>query len=55
MTINIEKLVGITTASFKVQINGRVILVPASMIKAYQDNKLTFHNRKDAMSIFAMI
>jgi len=55
MTINIEKLVGITAASFKVQINGRIVLVPARMISGYQNNKLTFHNKKYAMSIFSMI
>lgn len=55
MTIKIQKLIGLTTASFKVQIGGRVLLIPASQVKAYQGNELTFHNKKDAMHIYSMI
>lgn len=55
MTIKIEKLVGLTTASFKVQIGCRVLLVPVAQIKAYQGNELTFHSKKDAMAIFKLI
>lgn len=55
MTINVEKVIGITTASFKVQLNGRSVLIPVAMIQGICGTKLTFHNKKDAMSIFKMV
>jgi len=55
MTITVEKVIGLTTASFKVELNGRKLLIPASQIQGVCGNKLTFHNKKDAMAIFRMV
>lgn len=54
-TITVERVIGITTANFKVQLNGRQVLVPVSYIQGVCGNKLTFHSNKEAMSIFKLV
>lgn len=54
MTINAE-VVSVTSASFKVKINERTVLVPATQVKGVERGRLTFHFRKDAMQIMKML
>lgn len=55
MTITVEKVIGVTAANFKVQLNGRQLLIPVSQIQGVNGKRLTFHNRKDAMIIFKLV
>lgn len=54
-TLRIEKLICLTSANFKVQVNGRTLLIPVGFVQGVNGNVFTFHNKRDLMTIFKMI